>query len=206
MNMHEVINTLSHTSTHAQCTWSCTFLLGSGCWQFWLWACGSCEEDCQLLHHHWPTGSPCQYSRSVLRGNLCPGASYPDCCVCYSIAFLSNSGTPGDNMIIQMVRRRSSDEKVGVRKAALQALEGLVRLDKEHTLKEVRGCVWWGPKGELGGSWIPKCCIIYCYYLVQLLKLITHRVLLASFKPCLFSCFSFMTIFFFESKGRLLWS
>ena len=41
-----------------------------------------------------------------------------------------------------MVRRRTTDEKVGVRKAALQALESLVRLDPNVTRKEDVGVVY----------------------------------------------------------------
>ena len=43
---------------------------------------------------------------------------------------------PSDSVILQMVRRRTTDEKVGVRKAALQALESLIRLDTSITSKE----------------------------------------------------------------------
>lgn len=47
-----------------------------------------------------------------------------------------------DLIILQMVRRRTMDEKVGVRKAALQALESLMRLSPEVTRKEDVGVVY----------------------------------------------------------------
>lgn len=49
---------------------------------------------------------------------------------------------PSELVILQMVRRRTTDEKVGVRKAALQALESLVRLDPAVTRKEDVGAVY----------------------------------------------------------------
>ena len=47
-----------------------------------------------------------------------------------------------DLVILQMVRRRTTDEKVGVRKAALQALESLMRLSPDITRKEDVGMVY----------------------------------------------------------------
>ena len=47
-----------------------------------------------------------------------------------------------DLVILQMVRRRTTDEKVGVRKAALQALESLMRLNPDVTRKEDVGVVY----------------------------------------------------------------
>lgn len=52
------------------------------------------------------------------------------------------SSEPSELVILQMVRRRTTDEKVGVRKAALQALESLVRLDPDITRKEDVGVVY----------------------------------------------------------------
>ena len=49
---------------------------------------------------------------------------------------------PPDLVILQMVRRRTTDEKVGVRKAALQALESLMRLNPDVTRKEDVGVVY----------------------------------------------------------------
>ena len=42
-----------------------------------------------------------------------------------------------ESVIIPMVRRRTRDAKVGVRKAALQALEAIIRLDMTNVNKEV---------------------------------------------------------------------
>lgn len=49
----------------------------------------------------------------------------------------SSSTHPSRNVIIPMVRRRTSDEKVGVRKAAVQALEAIIRLDLDNICREV---------------------------------------------------------------------
>lgn len=47
--------------------------------------------------------------------------------------------TGSENLIVEMVHRRTTDEKVGVRKAGLQALEAIVRMDKTTTRSQVRG-------------------------------------------------------------------
>ena len=52
------------------------------------------------------------------------------------------SDPSADLIILQMVRRRTTDEKVGVRKAALQALESLMRLNPSVTRKEDVGVVY----------------------------------------------------------------
>jgi hypothetical protein len=52
------------------------------------------------------------------------------------------SDPSADLVILQMVRRRTTDEKVGVRKAALQALESLMRLNPDVTRKEDVGVVY----------------------------------------------------------------
>ena len=52
------------------------------------------------------------------------------------------SDPSADLVILQMVRRRTTDEKVGVRKAALQALESLMRLNPDITRKEDVGVVY----------------------------------------------------------------
>ena len=52
------------------------------------------------------------------------------------------SDPSADLVILQMVRRRTTDEKVGVRKAALQALESLMRLNPSVTRKEDVGVVY----------------------------------------------------------------
>ena len=52
------------------------------------------------------------------------------------------SDPSADLVILQMVRRRTTDEKVGVRKAALQALESLMRLNLDVTRKEDVGVVY----------------------------------------------------------------
>ena len=52
------------------------------------------------------------------------------------------SDPSADLIILQMVRRRTTDEKVGVRKAALQALESLMRLNPSITRKEDVGVVY----------------------------------------------------------------
>ena len=46
-----------------------------------------------------------------------------------------------ENLIIEMVHRRTTDEKVGVRKAGLQALEAIVRMDKTTTRNQVSGAL-----------------------------------------------------------------
>ena len=51
-------------------------------------------------------------------------------------------GDPLELVILQMVRRRATDGKVGVRKAALQALESLIRLNPDVTRKEDVGVVY----------------------------------------------------------------
>ena len=51
-------------------------------------------------------------------------------------------GDPLELVILQMVRRRATDDKVGVRKAALQALESLIRLNPDVTRKEDVGVVY----------------------------------------------------------------
>ena len=55
---------------------------------------------------------------------------------------LPTSDPSADLVILQMVRRRTTDEKVGVRKAALQALESLMRLNPDVTRKEDVGVVY----------------------------------------------------------------
>ena len=47
-----------------------------------------------------------------------------------------------DLVILQMVRQRTTDEKVGVRKSAIQALESLMRLNPDVTRKEDVGVVY----------------------------------------------------------------
>ena len=39
--------------------------------------------------------------------------------------------------VLSMLRRRIQDEKVNVRKASLQAMENLIRLDKTHVNAQV---------------------------------------------------------------------
>ena len=38
---------------------------------------------------------------------------------------------------MSMIHRRATDEKVGVRKAALQAVEAIIRMDLQNIKKEV---------------------------------------------------------------------
>ena len=40
-------------------------------------------------------------------------------------------------MVIEMIHRRTADEKVGVRKAGLQVLEAIIHLDKTKIRTEV---------------------------------------------------------------------
>lgn len=54
-----------------------------------------------------------------------------DCVLCYFADGV-------ESLIIPMVRRRTKDMKVGVRKSALQALEAIIRLDLNSINKEVR--------------------------------------------------------------------
>ena len=61
---------------------------------------------------------------------LCPNPVCPDCVAVAAEAV--------ESLIIAMVRRRTKDGKVGVRKAALLALEAIIRLDMNSIRKDVR--------------------------------------------------------------------
>ena len=62
---------------------------------------------------------------------LCPNPVCPDCVVAAAAEAV-------ESLIIAMVRRRTKDGKVGVRKAALLALEAIIRLDMNSICKDVR--------------------------------------------------------------------
>jgi len=47
------------------------------------------------------------------------------------------AGSPTESVILMMVHRRVTDEKVGVRKAALLALESIIRLDLRNISRDV---------------------------------------------------------------------
>ena len=68
-------------------------------------------------------------------------------------------GTGNDGSVVDMIRRRTSDTKVGVRKAGLQVLEALVLMDTSSTRISVSvfgcGCVFYSRRG---------CCIKKRYY------------------------------------------
>ena len=59
---------------------------------------------------------------------------------CRILTFFTHTHTfseVNESLIIPMVRRRTRDGKVGVRKAALQALEAIIRLDMSNINREV---------------------------------------------------------------------
>ena len=47
------------------------------------------------------------------------------------------AGAAQESVIVLMLRRRATDEKVGVRKAALLALEGIIRLNIANISRDV---------------------------------------------------------------------
>ena len=47
------------------------------------------------------------------------------------------AGAAQESVIVLMLRRRATDEKVGVRKAALLALEGIIRLNITNISRDV---------------------------------------------------------------------
>ena len=52
-------------------------------------------------------------------------------------------GPEGECLVVEMIRRRTSDIKVGVRKAGLQALEAIVRMDTAVTRTSVSLDLGW---------------------------------------------------------------